>query len=416
MVLAVILVVAGSLYLYIPGQVQTEAYAKSDQLASGIDPRLVTGNTGFAIDLLRELRAEDPGKNVFFSPLSISTTLTMTLDGARGTTREAMVATLGLGEMTQAEVDAAYHDLLASLTGADAGVTLSTANSVWVDSAFQPSVNKTFSDDLGSYYAADFYTRKFSDPATVADINNWVSGKTSGRINRLIDKLYPEDVMALLNAIYFKGDWKEPFDASKTAKGIFRLDLGANITVNMMYAKYTDLKYRYYDGDGFQVARLPYGRDKIAMYVFLPDTNSSLTAMLERLDVATLDDVFSNQVPRLLVLSLPRFNVEYGIKELNAALTNLGMGVAFDTSKANFTGISKGGGLSIDFVNHKAMIDVNEEGTEAAASTVVVIQTSSSIPIPFYIDRPFLFMIRDDRSGSILFMGAITDPTQVTSP
>jgi len=418
-VLAVALVAAVG-YIYVPGYLQARANTESDKLAAGVDPSLVSANTGFALELLRELRSEDTGKNVFYSPLSVSTALSMTLDGARGSTQESMMKTLGLSGMNQVEVNAAYQDLLASLTGADAGVSLSMANSVWVDSSFQPSVNKAFSDDLSNSYAAQFYTRSFSDPATITDINSWVSGKTAGKIDKLVDSLNPEDVMVLLNAIYFKGNWSTQFDPARTAKEAFHLDGGKTSSVDMMHlgVQDYDTKYGYYAGNGYGVARLPYGRDKIAMYVFLPDTNSSLTVMLVQLNAAAMENALASasSSKRELALAMPKFKVEYGVKELNAALTKLGMDVAFDPSKADFTGISSRGGLYIDFVDHKAIIEVNEKGTEAAAATSVAIATSAHSQTPFKVDHPFLFVIRDDRSGSILFMGAITDPTQASSP
>ena len=382
---------------------------------------LVKANTNFALDLLRELRSEDPGDNVFFSPLSVSTALAMTLNGARGSTWDAMAHTLGLSGMTQIDINAAYRDLLVSLTGADAGVSLSTANSVWVDSFLQPYVKKIFTGSLSSDYLTELFTRDFGDPSTASDINGWVKDKTSGKIDKLIDTLSPDDVMVLLNAIYFKGDWTIQFDPSKTINEPFKLEGESTATVNMMHAQESDVRLGYYRGDGFQIARLPYGREKIAMYIFLPNENSSLTSMLGTLDQKTFEEALtaakiSNEE---LALSMPKFKVEYGVKRLNDVLTNMGMGIAFDPNAADLSGIAdvSTGKLYLGFVDHKAVVEVNEQGTEAAAVTSVGIKLMGMPTIiPFKVDRPFLFVIRDDRSSSVLFMGAITDPTQAISP
>ncbi len=419
--LAITLIAIATGYVYLPGYLQARAYAEKDQLASSVDPSLVSANNGFALRLLRELRSEDSGKNVFYSPISVSTALAMTLNGAGGVTRTDMARTLGLEGMALSEVNAGYRDLLASLSGADAGVTLSAANSVWADSYFQPNVNKTFTGSLGTYYGAEFFTRSFSDPATVTDINAWVSGKTSGKIDKLVDNLSPMDVMVLLNAIYFKGDWTTQFDASKTAPGTFYLDGGGEVTVDMMHTPEYAIDLGYYEGEGYQVARLPYGREKIAMYIFLPEGNNTLSGMIGSIDLDSFESALTgaDSWASELTFTMPKFKLEYGVKRLNNALTNLGMGVAFDPYLADLSGIAKlqGQNLYIGYVDHKAVVEVNEQGTEAAAATSVGIRvTSAPATTPFNVNRPYLFVIRDDRSGSILFLGAMTDPTQVTSP
>jgi len=414
---AVLSVAAG--YLYVPGYLQARAYAESDALAAKVDTSIVSANNGFALRLLAELQFEGRGSNVFFSPLSVSTALAMTLNGAGGSTRTDMAKTLGLEGMPLEAVNSGYRDLLASLDGADAGVTLSAADSVWADSGFQQYINKAFTGALSTYYGADFYSRPFGDPATVAFINAWVSGKTNGRIDKLVDSLSPMDVMVLLNAVYFRGDWTNQFDATKTAPAAFHLEGGGNVTVSMMHTKETDISLSYYAGDGYSVARLPYGRDKIAMYVFLPEDKVPLAAMLTDQEFLNRGISGASAETAKLTLSMPRFRVEYGVKRLNQALTNLGMGVAFDPYAADLSGIGRvpGENLYIGFVDHKAFVDVNERGTEAAAATSVGIRvTSVPATIPFDVDRPFLFVVRDDRSGTILFMGAITDPTQAASP
>jgi serpin B len=227
----------------------------------------------------------------------------------------------------------------------------------------------------------------------------------------MLERIDSSDVMFLINAIYFKGDWVSPFDESATRPGVFHLADGSTAQANYMYQT---KNYQYQKGDGFTAARLPYGRDKVAMYVLLPDESSNIDALAGTLTQQKLDEIFSRFRDHKLAVQFPKFKVEYGTKRLNSALTRMGMGVAFDKANANFNGIAPvtpSSNLFINYVDHKAYVDVNEKGTEAAAATVISIGvTSAPVVTQFKVDRPFLFMIRDDRSGSILFIGVIMNP------
>jgi len=416
-VVVIVTLIGISAFIYIPRHNQSVAYATSDEKASSVDEGLVDANTRFAFRIFKELMIEDEGKNIFISPLSISTALTMTYNGAEGSTKDAMSETLELGDMKIADVNEGYLNLIESLEGADKQVNLEIGNSVWIDEEFEPRVYTTFTEGISTYYEGELFTRNFGDTGTIDDINSWISDKTNEKIDKMIEQIDPDVVMFLINAIYFKGDWTNKFDAAKTSKDDFYLPDGETVQPDMMS---TSGDFYYYSGEGLKVARLPYGRDKIAMYIFLPSKAVSLESFIGNLNQPIFDDYVSrlHRVSDLKV-KFPKFKLEYGKKRLNDALSKLGMGVAFDMRAANFSGIAPTDqeNLYIDFVDHKAFIEVNEKGTEAAAATVVAVAVESApMEATFYVDRPFFFVIRDDRSGTILFMGNIVNPLQSVSP
>lgn len=392
------------------------AYAASDEKAYSVDNNLVAANNRFAFNILKELSKEDANENVFISPFSISTALAMTYGGAEGTTKDAMEKTLEFRGMSREEVEQEYSKLMKSLENADYQVNLSTANSVWIRKEFEPIVKQDFITKTKEFYDSEAFTRDFSDPETKGEINGWISNETNGKIDKMIDNIDPQIVMFLINAVYFKGDWTNQFDASKTKPADFFLMNGTKIKVNMMYQ---EGDFAFYEGENFTAARFPYGRDKIAMYVFLPDEGVSLDSLIEGMNKENWETHISGfrNVTGLNV-GLPKFKIEYGVKRLNAALKSLGMEIAFSPKYANFRGIAdpEFANLYIDFVDHKAFVEVNEEGTEAAAATVVAIGMTTTvthnIPKTFIVDRPFFLAIRDDRSGTILFMGKIVEPTR----
>jgi serpin B len=400
--------------VYHPESVQNSAYAASDEKAYSVDTTLVSANTRFAFDLFRDLVAEDTNKNVFISPLSISMALAMTYNGAEGTTKDAMAQTLNFGNMTLEEINHEYSNLMESLKNVDQAVKLLIGNSVWMNKEFEPIVEPSFLERVGTSYDGEMFTRDFGNPQTPSEINGWVDKSTEGKIKDAIPQIDPELVMLLINAIYFKGEWVTRFDEAQTLKQDFFLPQGNTVNVDMMS---TSGNFSYYSGENCQVARLPYGRDKIAMYVFLPDEGISLDSFIASLNQTAHDEYVSRLQPiGDLVVKLPKFKVEYGVKSLNSVLKKLGMETAFEPSEANFSGIASIApqNLYISYVDHKAIVEVNEEGTEAAAVTVVGMgATSVRIEPPsFVVNRPFFFEIRDDRSDSILFMGKILNPAE----
>jgi serine protease inhibitor len=393
------------------------AYAGSDQKTSKIDKNLVARNTRFALNILKELQKEDERKNIFISPLSISTALVMVYNGAEGLTRDSIAETLQIKEMSLTEVNEGYRNLIGSLENVESQVSLNMGNSIWIRKSFEPSVKIGFKDALTTYFRSEILPRRFSDPKTVDEINAWVKRETAGKIDKIIDNIDRGALLFLISAIYFKGEWAKKFDDSKTRQRSFYLQNGKKLSVAMMSIVEELL---YYSDDGVQVARLPYGRDELAMYVLLPEEGVNLDSFIQTLEQEKLDGLIAGMNMIEIELQIPKLKLEYGKKQLNGVLIRLGMGVAFDRESADLKGIASLGpeNLSISFVDHKAVVEVSEKGTEAAAVTSIGIRSAQMqiITHRFVVNRPYLFLIRDDRSGSILFMGKILDPTQRISP
>jgi serpin B len=411
--LVCIILVSYVTFVYYPKISQSSAYATSDEKAYSVDPLLVSANTKFAFDLFKKLLIEDTNRNIFISPLSVSIALAMTYNGAEGTTKEAMAKTLNFGSMTREEINQEYLDLIESLENVDQAVKLMIGNSLWTKKEFEPFVKSSFLHSVGTSYKSEMFTRDFGSLQTVNEINGWVDKRTNGKIKEIMKSLSPELVMLLINAIYFKGTWKTEFDKAKTQSDNFFLPDGNIVKTDMMT---TEGNFSYYTGEKCEMARLPYGRNKVAMYVFLPKEGISLDSFIASLN-QTVHDEYVHGVRPLedLIVKMPKFEVEYGVKRLNGVLDSLGMGIAFNPNQADFSDIAStaSGNLYISYVDHKAVVEVNEEGTEAAAVTSVGVGLTSvgpGTPLSFVVNRPFYYEIRDDRSGSILFMGEILNP------
>ena len=412
-ILGIIIVVAVGYfgYNYTQDYLIARGYAQSDALAATVNPEIEVANTKFALELFKILCVDSPDSNVFISPLSISTALTMTYSGSDGATEQAMRTSLGYGDMTTSEIETGYENLLTSLAGVDNEIQLRIANSVWVKQDFDEQVYDVYKNTLETHYRSEYYARPFNQ-ATLDELNQWVSEKTEHKIDKILDQITPDNVMFLLNAISFKADWTNQFKKSETQLREFHLSDGSIIQVDTMAQ---EENFKYIKKSNFAAARLPYGREQIAMYIFLPDQGVTLYEFMESLDPEALNETINGMhgVPDLR-LRLPKFKFEYGKKRLNTALSKMGMGIMFDPSEADLSKIAdvRPLNLYVDFVDHKALIEVDEEGTVAAAVTNVGISLSSASPQPttFYVDRPFLFIIRDDRTGTILFMGQIMNP------
>lgn len=367
----------------------------------------------FAFRLLGEVVArEETDANVALSPLSASFALGMALNGARNETFDAMATTLGLEGLSLEEIDASYRDLVELLVTLDPAVETAVANSLWHDQDFP--LAGTFEADLQEYFGARVEAVDFTDPGTVNLMNDWVAAETNGRIERLLEELEPGEVMFLINALYFKAPWVHAFDPDDTAPAPFRRADGTEVSVEMMTR---EGGFRVAPGDGFVLLDLPYGGGAYSMTLLLPEGERSLDEIVVGLDLAA----WSGAVAQLTDaaddarIHLPRFRIEYDVEPLEDALKALGMEVAFDEHGADFwdmvePGATLGGNLYITRVVQKTFIEVNEEGTEAAAATGVGIGPTSAPPT-YRLDRPFLFVIREGLSGTILFAGQVVDPT-----
>ncbi|WP_437678712.1 serpin family protein [Sorangium sp. So ce131] len=373
---------------------------------------LAVGNTTFALDLYRQLAAE-PG-NLFYSPYSVSSALAMTYAGARGETAEQMATALRF-TLPQERLHPAFNALDLALAsrgeGAEGqdgeGFRLNVANALWgqKDYFYVPE----FLDVLAVNYGAGMNLVDFVQASEEAReiINGWVAKRTEDRIKDLLPEgvLTPSTRLVLTNAIYFNAAWQFPFEEERTAPGDFTLPDDSTVSVPMMAGA---AQVPYGEGDGYRALEMPYDGRELSMVLVLP---SDLGEFESGLDRARLEGVLGSLEDRSVQIALPKFEFESTF-DLVPPLEELGMPIAF-TGDADFSGINGQGGLSISDVIHKAFVSVNEAGTEAAAATAVVIgETSAPEPAAIRFDRPFLFFIRDIATSAVLFAGRVTDPSE----
>jgi serine protease inhibitor len=387
------------------GTVPVVSGEKSDELADKVDRSLVGSNTDFAFNIFNRLITEDSGQNVFISPLSILLALAMTYNGAVGDTNLAIADAMEFSGMDIEELNQGFSDLLVSILNGDPGVKINIANSIWPRLGFNPK--EDFVDINKKYYSSEVNELDFSDPGAVDTINGWIEDATEEKIKKMLTEIPPDAVMYLINAIYFKGDWSYPFDEESTFEEDFNLEDGSKKSVPMMHIIE---HFDYITGENFGMVRLPYGDEKFSMYIVLPNEGVAVDGIIGFLDNYYYDNLRNSMVDTEVRLAMPKYKMEYGVKLLNDVLTDLGMGIAF-SPEADFSNINPD--IFISRVMHKAVIEVNEKGSEAAAATVVEM-AESAMPIEetveFIVDRPFFFVIADDRSGAVLFMGKVVSP------
>lgn len=372
---------------------------------------LHAASSKFSFKLYNQIRKQRTGNNTFVSPTSVMLALAMTYNGADGKTRDAMAQTLELQGMTLDEANRAFAELRTTLASPDPKVQLNIANSLWAKEGF--TVKPEFLKRNKDFFDADITNLDFASPRATETINSWVSKNTDGKIQKIVDRIKPEMVLFLINAIYFKGQWQFEFDKKNTNPDTFKLSGGAQKQVPMMSQS---SRYNYYRGKDFQAVALPYGQGRVSMYVFLPDEQISLEQFEQNLTPENWDTWMKEFRVRPGDIMLPRFKVEWE-SDLNDALKAMGMTEAFDPTRANFSQIAKvgaGANLYISEVKHKTFGEVNEEGTVAAAVTSVGVGLTSVQAPPqkfnMKVDRPFFFAIRDNATGVLLFMGSITNP------
>ncbi|MBL8191000.1 MAG: serpin family protein [Acidobacteria bacterium] len=369
---------------------------------------LVAANNEFGFDLFNQLRTQDKDKNVFVSPLSVATALAMTYNGAAGETHLAMKRALKYGTMNHADINQSSQALMAKLKSADPKVELLIANSLWARQGV--AFNPAFLDRNRQFFGAEVAALDFASPQAVKTINDWVNQNTKGKIPVILEQIGGDQVMFLINAVYFKGQWQKKFDAAKTQPQPFHLADGKTKPTPMMAQSGN---YPYFKGDNFQAVSLPYGQGGASLYLFLPAEGVSLNNFLGGVTFQNWQQWMGSFRNAPGDVKLPRFKMEYS-RDLNNPLKTLGMEVAFAQGKADFSGMREQNDLFISQVKHKAILEVNEEGSEAAAATSVGMSTTSMRREPerfnFVADRPFLLAIRDQQTGAILFLGAVFEP------
>jgi len=369
--------------------------------------QVAAANNNFTFNLLQQLASEQPGSNVFISAYSAATDLQMLSVGAESNTKGEMEDALGIAGLPSLVLYEGNRALNSIINAKNPNYDLTTANAIWyrVGTPLVPS----FVSVNRNYFRAKEEGLNFNSPNSAAIINAWASQATHGKINKIVQWPISSDVRLFLNnAVYFLGSWQNPFDTNLTAQGTFTLSGGGQAVVPLMHQ--TDF-FGYREGSNYQVVRLPYKGNKLAMYVFLPNEGSTPQDLLNSMNGTWWGQARTSGFPQAQgMVALPKFNLNY-TASLVPALQALGMESAF-TQEANFSGLSPQP-LSVADVKQQAVVQVDEKGTLAAAVTTITVIATVAPPPPSFemiVNRPFLFFIQDEQAGSILFSGAVFNP------
>lgn len=374
-----------------------------------VTSRVSSATDDFGFRLLNAL-AKDPTQNTIISPLGVATAFAMAYNGAAGDTKTEMAKTLALGSLGDEDINRANHYLMHTLAEADPAVQTEIANALWVQKDFP--INPDFRTVCESFYDASAASLDFiGDPTgAAAAINSWVDKNTHHRIPVLVAAIRPDTRLMLTDAVYFKGRWSSPFKKAQTRSRPFHLLSGDSRQTAMMDQSGT---YAYLENQSFQAIRLPYGNQRYAMYVFIPRKAAGLPDFIRSLDETHWTQWTSQFARRSGQIVIPKFETTYS-KQLNDALKEMGMRLAFDDRRADFSRIHPY--LFISDVEHKTWVKVDEEGTEAAAATSIGVSVAAIAvaPMPSFVmivDQPFFFAITEQQSGALLFAGVVMDPT-----
>ncbi|XP_032830337.2 leukocyte elastase inhibitor-like [Petromyzon marinus] len=379
---------------------------------------VVAANAEFAIDVFKTLGAREVGGNVFFSPLSISAALAMVLLGAKGQTSEQMSKVLCYEGVS--DVHEAFKSLLGTLKSPGAGCVLRLANRLYGEKTF--GFLKEFLDMTEKFYEAELaavdFTGAFNDVRK--EINSWVEGNTEGKIKDILAEgtVGSTTRLVVVNAVYFKGKWTTPFNLQNTAQTTFYLSKRETKPVQMMFQE-KKFRHGFVPHMNLKVLELPYVGNELSMIILLPaaieDETTGLEKLERELNLLNLQTWTSPTTMRSgdVLLHLPRFRLEQSYT-LNEPLSSLGMGDLFSPLTADLSGMDGNRDLFVSHVAHRAFVEVNEEGTEAAAATTISVMLMCAMPtqppFTFCADHPFVFLIRDNRNGSVLFLGRYTSP------
>lgn len=398
-----------------PMACQDSADLQKDEVRRNLDftpkeEQKLAQDNEFTLSLFGEaLGSLDEDDNILMSPVSASLALAMLNNGAEGETKEAIRQALKFDGFSDEEINTYYQKIIDVLPHLDPNTTLDIANSIWYRQEF--NAKPSFLDINRSFYHAELSALDFKSPKAPDQINDWVSDNTNGKIPSIVDDIPADMVMYLINAIYFKGAWQEKFDPERTRQMPFHRPNGSDLPTDFMNIQE---KFNIVQNKGVQGVELPYGDGQFSMYVFMPTDNTPLKTFIKKFDDSNfLAEVYGGFSKRETNLSLPKFKFAYE-NTLNDELKRMGMDIAF-TDRADFSGIADES-LMLSEVKQKAFIEVNEEGTEAAAVTGVGVSvTSMPMVQTLTFDKPFFFLIRENNCGLILFTGAVNDPSQEES-
>jgi serine protease inhibitor len=371
------------------------------------EEQVISGSNAFGFELLKAVEAvrapEDP--NTVLSPLSASMALGMALVGAEGETFTSMRDALGFEGMSREEVYSSYGGLSDLLLDLDPKVEIQLANSAWSRQGFP--FEPAFFDAVATHFNAIVQELDFSDPGAKDIINQWVQERTNGRIEEIVQEINPLGVLFLINAFYFRGDWTNQFKKGDTQPSPFHLPDGTEVDVPTMSGTISGVGFHWFENMR-QLGELPYGGQAFGMIIVVPGPEETVDDLLANLDHATWDSWMGSLHYEKVSVRMPKYELDW-VGILNEPLVAMGMGVAFDPDRAEFSRLSPVPGVFISRVQQKTYLSVDEEGTEAAASTSVG-ATPPAGPPQLLVDRPFLLAIRERLSGTVLFLGVIRDP------
>lgn len=371
--------------------------------------KVVEASNDFTFNIFNELEKECADENIFFSPLSISMALSMAMNGAVGETKQQIKDVIDFGNYSDEEINAAFKSLQDAFTRLDEEVEISLANSAWYDE--NNALLDTYRNILVDYYYAEIAGVSFLDVSTVDMINEWIAEKTNDKIKNMISNLDPATALVLVNAIYFNGNWKYEFDQDLTYDGIFTGLNSERIECEMMQSG--KIKSKYIIDEEKVLASLPYGDGCFEMVIYMPNNGTDLQTLIEDLDAGIFSNMLVSASSDSIIVHMPKFKIETKTISLVKMLRNLGMLLPFSGS-ADFSNIFGDPSIFISDVLHKAFIKVNEEGTEAAAATVVVFEYTSvgggSDDKVIVLNKPFIFFIREVSTGQVLFAGKLIKP------
>lgn len=391
-------------------KLDSESQATTDLTPNEKSAKIIAADNQFGLEIFQKINNSlTEQKNTMISPMSISLALAMAYNGAAGDTKTQMESMLHKSGLTPEDINQNYKDLVSALASHDPKVELAISNAIFYRNTF--SVKADFIATNQNYYEAEVAGLDFTKTTeTLNKVNGWVDAKTKGKIDKIINQVKPEDIMYILNAIYFNGEWKYRFDAGQTTSQPFSKEDNTSIQVPTMTIENS---FNYYNDTNFEMLEIPYGSGKFSMLILLPKSGKKADDVISSLAPANLNSWISKLTETKKTVYLPKFEFKFD-KSLISNLQDLGMVDAFNPLKSNSSGISDAAQLFISEVMHKSYIKVDEKGTEAAAVTGITIGVTSIGPdlAVFRVDHPFVFLIREKDTNSILFMGKVVDPSK----
>lgn len=384
-----------------PASGQRPALTELPRGLTASEHNVLDASNTFSFSLWHTINQASSDANVFVSPLSVSFALGMAINGANGQTYDEMRSALQFGSASLASIDSGYKSLIALLNSLDPSTTLSIANAIFYKTGIP--FNQSFLNDAAKWFEAEVKQQHFDDkPATLNAVNGWAESKTKGKIPKVLDDYDPQMVMFLLNAIYFKGSWRERFDLALTSVGAFHAK-GGDQTRPLMHRQ---AHMTYAETNTFQAVDLPYGDSAFTMTVILPKPGTSVESVADGLTQDSWRSLSASYRNQLVELWLPKVTLSWQ-RGLIPDMQALGMRIAF-TDAADFSRMTTNYPVEISLLQQNTFVAIDEEGTEAAAVTIVGVQpTAAPVAVTMRVDRPFIFVIRERLSGAVLFMGKI---------